>query len=121
MKLGKVGMTLAPLTLMAGSLFGFAAHMPQDAAQGGDASAVAVPAGSALTEGEIIILLQAKVPVDVIQKFVQTRGVGFTATKETGRKIISAGGNVALVGTIALNQKEGQTVAAVQEDGKRRK
>lgn len=120
MKLGKVGLVFASLTLMAGSLLGYGAPTTQDAQAGADASSVTVPAGAPLTEGEIIILLQAKVPADVIQKFVQTRGVGFNASKETGRKIIGAGGNVALVGTIALNQKEA-AIASVQEDGKRKK
>ncbi len=118
MKPGKIGILLSTATLLAGSLF--ASPAPQDSAAG-DASSVTVPSGTTLTEGEIIILLQAKVPVEVIQKFVTTRGVGFAASKETGRKIIAAGGNVALVGTISLNQKEAAAVASMQEDANKRK
>ena len=122
MKLGKIGMLLAALALLAGSVFGANAAAVESQDSQSDV-AVTVPSGSPLTEGEIIILLQAKVPVEVIQKFVQTRGVGFAASKETGRKIIGAGGNVALVGTISLNQKEVPGVAAntAPEDTKRKK
>lgn len=117
MKMGKLGMMLASATLLAGSVF--AAQEAQ--AQGVETSSIAVPAGTALTEGEIIILLQAKVPVEVIQKFVHSRGVSFSASKETGRKIIAAGGNVALVGTISLNQKEQSVAQVAPEEQKRKK
>ena len=69
-------------------------------------SDIAVPTGPALAEGEVIILLQAKVPLDLIQKFVAARGVNFISSKETSKRILAAGGNVALVGTINLNQKD---------------
>jgi hypothetical protein len=69
-------------------------------------SDLAVPSGQALSEGEVIILLQAKVPLDTIEKFVAARGVNFVSTKETSKRILAAGGNVSLVGTINLNQKE---------------
>jgi hypothetical protein len=117
MKIGKFGMMLASATLLAGSLFG----APAQDSPSADASSITVPAGTPLTEGEIIILLQAKVPVEVIQKFVQSRGVSFAAAKETGRKIIAAGGNVALVGTISLNQQEQAVAQVTPEDGKRKK
>ena len=118
MTMGKIGMMLASVALLAGSAF--AAQESQASAV--DASSIAIPAGTPLTEGEIIILLQAKVPVEVIQKFVHARGAGFSASKETGRKIIAAGGNVALVGTISLNQKEmAMAQATQQDDGKRKK
>jgi hypothetical protein len=116
MKMGKIGMMLASAALLAGSVFA-----GQEAAPSADVSSISVPAGTALTEGEIIILLQAKVPVEVIQKFVHSRGVSFSASKETGRKIIAAGGNVALVGTISLNQKEQSMAQAAPEDNKRKK
>jgi hypothetical protein len=67
---------------------------------------ISVPSGPALAEGEVIILLQAKVPLEIIQKFVATRGVNFVSTKETSKRILASGGNVALVGTINLNQKD---------------
>jgi len=66
----------------------------------------AVPSGPALSESEIIILLQAKVPLGTIEKFVSVRGVNFICTKDTSKKILAAGGNVSLIGTINLNQKE---------------
>ena len=75
-------------------------------AQEAPASGVAVPSGPALAEGEVIILLQAKVPLDVIQKFVGSRGVSFVSSKESSKRILAAGGDVALVGTINLNQKD---------------
>ena len=115
MKRGKIVLTLASLTLLAGSLLGNVEMQDTPAAS------IAVPAGPALTEGEIIILLQAKVPVEVIQTFVQTRGAGFQASKDTGRKIVAAGGNVALVGTISLNQKELPAVASSMPDDNKRK
>ncbi len=118
MKFGKIGINLALAALLAGSAFSTPA-MAQDSTASTDS--VSVPAGAALTEGEIIILLQAKVPADTIQKFVVTRGVNFGASKDIGRRIISAGGNVALIGTISLNQKESATVAAVQPDDNKRK
>jgi hypothetical protein len=84
------------------AMLGFA----QDAPAEGPRADVAVPSGPALAEGEVIILLQAKVPLEVIQKFVATRGVNFVSTKETSKRILASGGNVALVGTINLNQKD---------------
>jgi hypothetical protein len=118
--MNKTGMALASAALLAGSVFGAA---PQDSnSSSAEPTSIKVPAGTPLTEGEIVILLQAKVPVEVIQQFVQSRGVGFNATKETGRKIIASGGNVALVGTISLNQKETPAVAANDPElGKRKK
>lgn len=86
------------------------------------ASDIAVPSGAPLAEGEVIILLQAKVPLELIQKFVATRGVNFLSTKETSKRILAAGGNVALVGTINLNQKdEAAPMAAIQDNGKKKK
>jgi hypothetical protein len=54
----------------------------------------------------VIILLQAKVPLELIQKFLPSRGVNFVSTKETSKRVLASGGNVALVGTINLNQKD---------------
>ena len=65
-----------------------------------------VPAGAPLSEPEIIILLQAKVPLELIQKFVTVRGVNFLSTKDSSKRIMSAGGDVSLIGTVNLNQKE---------------
>jgi hypothetical protein len=79
-----------------------------------------VPSGPALTEGEVVVLLQAKVPLDTIQKFVASRGVNFVSTKDSSKRIIAAGGNVALIGTINLNQKEEPPVL-VQDNGKKKK
>jgi hypothetical protein len=78
---------------------------------------ISVPSGPALAEGEVIILLQAKVPLDIIQKFVSTRGVNFISTKETSKRILASGGNVALVGTINLNQKD-EAVPLALNNGK---
>ncbi|HYP07696.1 MAG TPA: hypothetical protein VER03_15795 [Bryobacteraceae bacterium] len=83
-------------------------------------SDTAVPSGPALGEGEVIILLQARVPLEVIQKFVSTRGVNFMSTKETSKRILAAGGNVALVGTINLNQKDEFIVQPASDDKKKR-
>lgn len=80
----------------------------------------AVPSGGALTEGEIIILLQAKVPGEVIEKFVTTRGVGFVSTKEVSRKILASGGTVGLIGTINLNQKEDLNATAENFETKKK-
>jgi len=78
----------------------------------------AVPSGAALSESEIIILLQAKVPLGTIEKFVSVRGVNFVCTKDTSKKILAAGGNVSLIGTINLNQKdEVVPLAAVAANG----
>ena len=78
----------------------------QEASSEAPRTDIAVPSGPALAEGEVIILLQAKVPLEVIQKFVATRGVNFVSTKETSKRILASGGSVALVGTINLNQKD---------------
>lgn len=75
-------------------------------AQEAPKSDVDVPSGPALSEAEVIILLQAKVPLETIQKFVATRGVSFVSTKDASKRVLTAGGNVALIGTINLNQKE---------------
>lgn len=80
---------------------------------------VTVPAGGPLNEGEVIILLQAKVPLDVIQKFVSARGVSFVSTKETSKRVLAAGGNVSLVGTINLNQKDEMMQPQGEKDRKR--
>jgi hypothetical protein len=85
------------------------------------ASDVSVPAGSALAEGEVIILLQAKVPLEIIQKFVAARGVNFVSTKETSKRVLAAGGNVALVGTINLNQKDELSVPLTSDKDKKKK
>ena len=82
----------------------------------GAGSDSSVPGGPPLQEGEVIILLQAKVPLDIIQKFVSSRGVNFVSTKETSKRVLAAGGNVALVGTINLNQKDDPTAVALQSD-----
>lgn len=112
------------LTLFAGTLMmaGFALAAPAASAQEQtEGTSVAVPSGAPLTEGEIIILLQAKVPGDTIQKFVTTRGVGFVSTKEVSRKILSAGGSVGLIGTINLNQKDdGNSLAETFDPKKKR-
>jgi hypothetical protein len=85
-------------------------------------SDVSVPSGQPLSEGEVIILLQAKVPLDTIEKFVAARGVNFVSTKETSKRILSAGGNVSLVGTINLNQKEDlAALTAAPTNGKKKK
>lgn len=85
------------------------------------ASSVSVPSGQPLSEGEVIILLQAKVPLDTIEKFVAARGVNFVSTKETSKRILAAGGNVSLVGTINLNQKEDLAALAAPTNGKKKK
>src|SRR3977135_509406 len=79
-------------------------------AQEASKSDVAVPAGGTLSESEIIILLQAKVPLDLIQKFVTIRGVSFLSTKDSSKRIMSSGGDVSLIGTVNLNQKEDAVV-----------
>jgi hypothetical protein len=86
----------------------------------GAGSEVSVPAGPALAEGEVIILLQAKVPLELIQKFVSTRGVSFLSSKETSKRILAAGGSVALVGTINLNQTD-ELAVPTQDNGKKKK
>jgi hypothetical protein len=90
------------------------------APQDGGGAEVSVPAGGPLSEAEIIIMLQAKVPLDTIQNFVAKRGVSFVSTKETSRRIISAGGNVALIGTVNLNQRDDAALMAV-DNGKKKK
>jgi hypothetical protein len=84
------------------------------------ASSIKVPPGGALTEGEIVILLQTKVPLDLIQEFVTVRGVSFPATKDSSKRIIAAGGNVALIGTINLNQKDELVASAADTNGKKK-
>jgi hypothetical protein len=95
-------MTISRLRWLAGPALMAALAFGQEA----PGSDVAVPGGPALAEGEVIILLQAKVPLDLIQKFVSTRGVNFVSSKESSKRVLAAGGNVALVGTINLNQKD---------------
>ena len=86
----------------------------------GSKSDVAVPAGGSLTEAEITILLQAKVPLDLIAKFVTIRGVSFVSTKDSSKRIMSAGGDVSLIGTVNLNQKE-DAVAMPDATGKKKR
>lgn len=86
----------------------------------GSKSDVAVPAGGSLTEAEITILLQAKVPLDLIAKFVTIRGVSFVSTKDSSKRIMSAGGDVSLIGTVNLNQKE-DAVALPDATGKKKR
>ena len=83
---------------------------PQAPQAEGSKSDIAVPAGGALSESEIIILLQAKVPLDLIAKFVTIRGVSFVSTKDSSKRIMSSGGDVSLIGTVNLNQKEDAVV-----------
>jgi hypothetical protein len=114
----KHGWLLVCLTVFAG----LAIAGPQSTEKQEDASKfdVAVPAGTALSEPEIIILLQAKVPLEVIEKFVTVRGVNFISSKETSKKIIAAGGNVSLIGTVNLNQKEDTDISAMAVNGKKK-
>ena len=119
MKFTKAFTLVACVLMMAG--FAVAAPAAPAQEQPTETSNVAVPSGAPLTEGEIIILLQAKVPGDVIQKFVTTRGVGFTSTKEVSRKILAAGGTVGLIGTINLNQKEDGSALAEGFDPKKKR
>jgi hypothetical protein len=101
------------------ALSGVFALAPQAVAQeGGAGVSAAVPAGQPLSESEIIILLQAKVPLEVIEKFVSVRGVNFVSSKETSKKILAAGGNVSLIGTVNLNQKDDPSMMAVAANGK---
>ncbi len=86
----------------------------------GSKSDIAVPAGGALSESEIIILLQAKVPLELIAKFVTIRGVSFVSTKDSSKRIISSGGDVSLIGTVNLNQKDDAVVLA-DAGGKKKK
>lgn len=84
-------------------------------------SDVSVPSGQPLSEGEVVILLQAKVQLDTIEKFVAARGVNFVSTKETSKRILAAGGNVSLIGTINLNQKEDLAALTAPTNGKKKK
>lgn len=118
MKLMKALTLIACVLMMAGFAVAAPASPAQEQAEG---SAVSVPSGAPLTEGEIVILLQAKVPADVIQKFVTTRGVGFVSTKEVSRKILAAGASVGLIGTINLNQKEDGGAVAEGFDPKKKR
>jgi hypothetical protein len=118
MKLTKALTLIACVLMMAVAAPAASAQEPASSTEG---SAVAVPSGGALTEGEIVILLQAKVPGEVIQKFVTTRGVGFVSTKDVSRKILAAGGTVGLIGTINLNQKEEASALAEGSDPKKKR
>ena len=118
MKFTKALILIACVLMMAGFAIAAPAAPAQEPTEG---ASVAVPSGLPLTEGEIIILLQAKVPGDVIQKFVTTRGVGFISTKEVSRKILAAGGTVGLIGTINLNQKEDGNSLAEGFDPKKKR
>jgi hypothetical protein len=84
-------------------------------------SEISVPGGPPLAEGEVIVLLQAKVPLELIQKFVAARGVNFISSKETSKRILAAGGNVALVGTINLNQKDELALPVGNDKDKKKK
>ena len=118
MKFTKALTLIACVLMMAGFAVAAPAAPAQEQTEGAN---VSVPSGAPLTEGEIIILLQAKVPGDVIQKFVTTRGVGFVSTKEVSRKILAAGGTVGLIGTINLNQKEDTSALAEGLDPKKKR
>jgi hypothetical protein len=91
---------------------------PEPAASESD---IAVPTGQPLAEGEVIILLQAKVPLDLIQKFVAARGVNFISSKETSKRILASGGSVALIGTINLNQKDDAVLPVSTDKDKKKK
>jgi hypothetical protein len=117
MKLSRPCWLLVCLLMLAMLMNGQDAKTEQGSGSGSD---VAVPSGPALAEGEVIILLQAKVPLEIIQKFVATRGVSFVSSKETSKRILAAGGNVALVGTINLNQKD-EPVIPIDDNGKKKK
>jgi len=118
MKFTKALTLIACVLMMAGFAVAAPAAPAQEQTEGPN---VSVPSGGPLTEGEIVILLQAKVPGDVIQKFVTTRGVGFTSTKDVSRKILAAGGTVGLIGTINLNQKEDGSALAEGFDPKKKR
>ena len=105
------------ITLLACSIALLTGIAVAEETKGDSTAAVSVPSGPPLAEGEVIILLQAKVPLEVIQQFVSARGVNFVSTKEASKKILAAGGNVALIGTVNLNQREDLAL----EDGKKKK
>ena len=60
-----------------------------------------VPAGSPLSQNEVVTLLQSGVASARVEKIVETRGVDFTLTPQITNRIKSAGGSSALIGVIA--------------------
>ncbi|MEO8128604.1 MAG: hypothetical protein ABJF23_02130 [Bryobacteraceae bacterium] len=113
-----LGVCLVSASLACGQLAIAAEPAPQADSARSDA---AVPAGGPLSESEIIILLQAKVPLEVISKFVTIRGVNFVSTKDSSKRIMSSGGDVSLIGTVNLNQKEDAVIAQADTGTKKRK
>src|SRR5215471_5317177 len=60
-----------------------------------------VPAGSPLSQNEVVTLLQSGVASARVEKIVEARGVDFTLTPQITTRIKSAGGSSALIGVIA--------------------
>ena len=72
-----------------------------------------VPAGPPLSKNEIITMLQSKVPVSRVERFVEVRGVNFAITPEIAREVMAAGGNRTLIGVIT---EKGATAPANMPD-----
>jgi hypothetical protein len=66
-----------------------------------------VPAGSPLSQNEVVTLLQSGVASARVEKIVETRGVDFTLTPQITNRIKSAGGSSALIGIIAEKSMSG--------------
>jgi hypothetical protein len=68
---------------------------------GNNGSDYTVPAGAALSQNEVVTLLQSGVASARVEKIVEVRGVDFSLTPQITNRIKSAGGSSALIGIIA--------------------
>lgn len=63
------------------------------------------PPPAPLSVGDIVLLLQMKVPHERIERFLDVSGVDFVLDARIGAQIIEAGGDKAMLGAIALARR----------------
>jgi hypothetical protein len=64
------------------------------------------PAGPPVSQDDIILLLKLRPPRQRLERLIESRGVDFDITPQTGAGILAAGGDSALVGLIALSRRQ---------------
>ena len=68
--------------------------------------AAELPDGPPLSHEQVVLILQAGVEQAVLIKLIEKRGAAFAVNRETAAGILAAGGSNAIVGAVAVNQRE---------------
>ncbi len=75
-------------------------------------AAAELPDGPPLSREQVVLILQAGVEHAVLLKLIEKRGAAFAMNRETAAAILAAGGSNAIVGAVAVSQREPAAAAA---------